>query len=104
MIVVAGVMDPMDRSGTNTQGLNEKFPNPDTAIVFARNFAARLAGSYVIFSPGFDDRVNDLTVDGRRAKDSMNAVGPLSRSGSAASPSPPCLAIWSSITWRAAPL
>ena len=75
MIVVAGVMDPMDRSGTNTQNLNEKFPNPDAAVVFARNFAARLAGSYVIFSPGFDDRQNDLTVDGRHARDSMNAVG-----------------------------
>jgi hypothetical protein len=82
MIVVAGVMDPMDRSGTNTQNLNEKFPNPDMAVVFARNFAARLAGSYVIFSPGFDDRVNDLTVDGRRAKDSMNAVGTALKVGS----------------------
>jgi hypothetical protein len=75
MIVVAGVMDPMDRSGTNTQNLNEKFPNPDAATVFTRNFAARLAGSYVIFSPGFDDRQYDLTVDGRHARDSMNAVG-----------------------------
>jgi hypothetical protein len=75
MIVVAGVMDPMDRSGTNTANLNEKFPNPDAAIVFARNFAARLASSYVIFSPGFDDRQYDLTVDGRHARDSMKAVG-----------------------------
>ena len=75
MIVVAGVMDPMDRSGTNTTNLHENFPNPDAATVFARNFAARLAGSYVIFSPAFDDRQYDLTVDGRTARDSMKAVG-----------------------------
>lgn len=81
MIVVAGVMDPMDRSGTNTAGLNESFPNPDAATIFARNFAARLAGSYVIFSPSFDDYQFDPTVDGRTAKDSIKTVGTVLKVG-----------------------
>lgn len=74
----------MDRSGSNTPLLKSdpshpKLPFPSTAVAtsFARNLAARLAGSYVIYSPGFDDFVTDPTVDGKTAKDNMEAIGNL---------------------------
>jgi hypothetical protein len=81
IVLVAGLLDPMDRSGSNTplksnpSHLNLPFPSTTVATTFARNLAARLAGSYVIFSPGFDDFVTDPTVDGKTAKDSMEAIG-----------------------------
>ena len=75
IVVVVGLMDPTDRGGTNTTGISARFPTTDATTVFARNFASRLAGNYVIFSPGFDDRQGDATVDGKTAKDSMKAVG-----------------------------
>ena len=91
LVLVAGLIDPMDRSGTNTLlydssgnpfHLNLPFPATTIATAFARNLAARLAGSYVIFSPGFDDFVTDATVDGKTANDSMEAVGNFLKFGS----------------------
>jgi hypothetical protein len=91
LVLVAGLIDPMDRSGTNTLlydssgnsfHLNLAFPTTTIATAFARNLAARLAGSYVIFSPGFDDFVTDATVDGKTANDSMEAVGNFLKFGS----------------------
>jgi hypothetical protein len=73
--VVAGLIDPMDRSGSNTTGISVSFPAVNAATVFARNLASRLANRYVIFSPGFDDFQSDPTIDGKTARDSMNAVG-----------------------------
>lgn len=85
IVVVAGLIDPKDRSGSNTNlpgtSTHLSFPAVDTATIFARNLAARLANRYVIFSPAFDDRVGDATVDGKTARDSMEAVGAALRSG-----------------------
>lgn len=53
VVVVAGLMDPVVRGGKNNQ-LGLKFPYSTEAKAFARSFAARLAGSFVIFSPSYD--------------------------------------------------
>ncbi len=84
MVVVAGLIDPMDRSGSNTNlpgNASANFPAVDTATIFARNLAARLANRYVIFSPAFDDVASDPTVDGKTAADSMRAVGAALKQG-----------------------
>jgi hypothetical protein len=94
VVVVAGLIDPMDRSGTNTNtsgntNVSLQFPTTAAATVFSRNLASRLANRYVIFSPGFDDWQTDPTADGKTAKDSMNAVGTaLKLGGLALSPIP----------------
>lgn len=78
VVAVTGVIDPTDRGGPGTDIVPlQKYPRKDAAETFARQLAARLAGSFVFFSPGFDDRVNELLDDGLRVKDAMNAVGPV---------------------------
>lgn len=86
LVLVAGLIDPMDRSGSNTTlfdssgnpyHMNLPFPATPISTAFARNLAARMAGSYVVFSPGFDDFVTDPTIDNKTAKDSMEAIGNL---------------------------
>jgi Protein of unknown function (DUF4038)/Putative collagen-binding domain of a collagenase len=49
LVVLIGVMDPMG------DGTTPKYPRPEDAAIFARNLAARLSGSDVIFSPSFDN-------------------------------------------------
>jgi Protein of unknown function (DUF4038) len=64
LLVVADVMDPLNRAGTNQQiSPTVLFPKRADAAAFARNLAARLAGSFVIFSPSFDSRVSDSTAE-----------------------------------------
>jgi hypothetical protein len=79
VVVVAGVMDPLNRGGSN-QNLNPVVPFPTSAdaTAFARNLAARLAGNHVVFSPSFDTRAADAT-----AQSGLNAAGLISAVGSA---------------------
>ncbi|HEY7215078.1 MAG TPA: DUF4038 domain-containing protein, partial [Thermoanaerobaculia bacterium] len=82
LLVVVDVMDPLNRAGTN-QPISPavKFPTRADAAVFARNFAARLAGSFVIFSPSFDARVGDPTAEsGVTVAGLIDAVGTAIRS------------------------
>ncbi|HVR95563.1 MAG TPA: DUF4038 domain-containing protein, partial [Thermoanaerobaculia bacterium] len=73
VVVLAGLINPVGRGGGKSPQL---YPALDDAAIFARNVAARLAGNFVIFSPGFDDQV-ELPVAGGPAtvRDSMEAVG-----------------------------
>lgn len=77
VVVVAGVMDPLNRGGSN-QNLNPVVPFPTSAdaTAFARNLAARLAGNFVVFSPSFDTRAADAT-----AQSGLNAAGLISAVG-----------------------
>ena len=76
MVAVAGLIDPTDRGGPGTNIVPlQKYPGRAAAAVFARQLAARLAGSFVFFSPGFDDRIDERLDDGLRVQDSMTAVG-----------------------------
>jgi Protein of unknown function (DUF4038) len=64
VVMVADVMDPLNRGGSNQQLTPPvPFPARADASAFARNLAARLAGSFVIFSPSFDTRASDPTVE-----------------------------------------
>ena len=81
VVVVADVMDPLNRAGSN-QKLTPQVPFPARvdASAFARNFAARLAGSFVIFSPSFDSKASDSTIETTTANhltaaDLISAVG-----------------------------
>jgi len=76
VVVVADLMDPLNRGGSNQQ-LSPIVPFPASvdATAFARNLAARLAGSFVVFSPSFDARVADSAADGKSVPDLINAVG-----------------------------
>jgi hypothetical protein len=76
VVVVGGVIDPTDRGGpgTNLTPL-QKYPRKDAAETFARQLAARLAGSFVFLSPGFDDKTDELLEDGLQTRDAMTAVG-----------------------------
>ena len=77
VVTVGGLIDPTDRGGpgTNLTPL-QKYPRKDAAEAFARQLAARLAGSFVFFSPGFDDKVDELLDDGLlHTQDAMTAVG-----------------------------
>ncbi len=65
VVVLAGLVNPVGRGGGRSP---ELYPAVDDAVVFSRNVAARLAGNFVVFSPGFDDRI-DLV------RASMEAVG-----------------------------
>lgn len=49
VVVVMGLMEPVKR-----------YPDAESAQRFARQLAARLAGSFVIFSPSFDSKSMDL--------------------------------------------
>jgi hypothetical protein len=80
IVIVAGVMDPTVRGGSNN-GQNRLFPASPEAKVFARNLAARLAGHFVIFSPSYDAKADDTTpanksVDGKAVLDLARIVGP----------------------------
>jgi hypothetical protein len=82
VVVVADVMDPLNRAGSN-QMINPsvKFPARADAAAFARNLAARLAGSFVVFSPSFDARVSDPTAEtGITVAGLIDAVGTAIRS------------------------
>jgi hypothetical protein len=52
VVLLAGVMDPLG----NPSGGPAIYPEAEAAQTLARNLAARLSGSAVIFSPSFDDR------------------------------------------------
>lgn len=64
LIVIADVMDPLNRAGSN-QSISPQvlFPKRADAAVFARHLAARLGGSFVAYSPSFDARVDDPTAE-----------------------------------------
>jgi hypothetical protein len=84
IVVVAGVMDPTVRGGSNN-GQNRLFPASPEVKVFARNLAARLAGHFVIFSPSYDAKADDTTaanksVDGKEVLDLARVVGPAIKS------------------------
>lgn len=71
LVVIAGVIDPVRLADNGT------YPNLQNAMDFARYIAARMAGSSVIFSPGFDDKIDSRTFDGASTvAQVMNAVGP----------------------------
>lgn len=78
VVVVADMMDPLNRAGSN-QNLGSPpvlFPARADAVAFARNLAARLAGSFVVFSPSFDARVSDSTAEsGVTVAGLIDAVG-----------------------------
>jgi hypothetical protein len=77
VVVVADVMDPLNRAGSNQQiSPPVLFPARADAAAFARNLAGRLAGSFVMFSPSFDSRVNDSTAEsGVKVAALIDAVG-----------------------------
>ncbi len=76
VVVVAGLIDPTDRGGPGTEITPlQKYPGKSAAETFARQLAARLAGSFVFFSPGFDDKVTESLDDGLKVQDAMTAVG-----------------------------
>lgn len=60
LVVLAGIMDPLSNFSNNSP----VYPNPQDAAIFARNLAARLSGSHVIFSPSFDDRLSAVSSSG----------------------------------------
>lgn len=77
VIVIADVMDPLNRAGTN-QNISPAvlFPTRNDAKIFARNLAARLAGSFVVFSPSYDVKVTDPTAEpGINVAGLIDAVG-----------------------------
>ena len=50
IVMVAGVIDPTDRGGPGTHLTpSQKYPRKEAAAAFARQLAARLAGSFVFF-------------------------------------------------------
>jgi hypothetical protein len=51
VVVITAVMDPQG----NATNANPIYPDPADAEIFARNLAARMAGSHVMFSPSLDD-------------------------------------------------
>ena len=76
VVLVAGVIDPTDRGGPGTNLTPpQKYPGKSAAEAFARQLAARLAGSFVFFSPGFDDKVDEALEGGGTTQDAMTAVG-----------------------------
>ncbi len=76
VVVVAGLIDPTDRGGPGTEITPlQEYPGKNAAEAFARQLAARLAGSFVFFSPGFDDKVTESLDDGLKVQDAMTAVG-----------------------------
>lgn len=82
VVVVADVMDPLNRGGSN-QGINPPvlFPARTDAKAFARNLAARLAGSFVVFSPSYDAKAADFTAEtGINVAGLIDAVGTAIRS------------------------
>lgn len=61
VVLIAGVMDPLDRGAVNKDGVvTSAYPLTEDAKTFARNLVARMYGNFVIFSPGFDDRTSHV--------------------------------------------
>jgi hypothetical protein len=79
VIVVADVIDPLNRAGSN-QNISPQvlFPARVDAKIFARNLAARLAGSFVVFSPSYDAKATDPT-----AEPGINVAGLIDTVGAA---------------------
>jgi hypothetical protein len=70
VVLIAGLIDPVDLgTGAST------YPTTADATTFARNLAARMAGSFVLFSPGYDDKITTAVAGGGTVQGSMNAVG-----------------------------
>ncbi|HRC87485.1 MAG TPA: DUF4038 domain-containing protein, partial [Thermoanaerobaculia bacterium] len=70
LVVVVGVADPVGLGDAT-----HPFPNPANAEDFARYLAARLAGNHVIYSPGFDTRLDLTTQNGTSTASLMQTVG-----------------------------
>jgi hypothetical protein len=70
LVMLAGLNDPYDLGTKNNPGL---YPMSADAVVFARNLAARMAGSFVIYSPSFDDS-KDAVHGGETQETVMKAV------------------------------
>jgi hypothetical protein len=87
-VMVAGLVDPTDRGGPGTFITPlQKYPRLNTVAPFARQLAARLAGSFVFFSPGFDDKRAELLDDNvTTVQSSMVAVGQALRGPGGAAP------------------
>ena len=87
-VMVAGLVDPTDRGGPGTFITPlQKYPRLNTVAPFARQLAARLAGSFVFFSPGFDDKVGELLDDNvTTVQSSMVAAGQALRGSGGAAP------------------
>jgi hypothetical protein len=88
VVVVAGLIDPTDRGGSGTFIVPpQKYPRQAAAVAFARQLAARLAGSFVFLSPGFDDKIAELLDDNvTQVQSSMVAVGQALRGPGGAAP------------------
>lgn len=87
-VLMAGLIDPTDRGGSSTSLTPpQKYPRKEAAVAFARQLAARLAGSFVFFSPGFDDKVDELLDDNvTKTQASISAVGQALRGTGSAAP------------------
>jgi hypothetical protein len=70
VVLIAGLIDPTDLGGVSAS-----YPTTADATTFARNLAARMAGNFVIFSPGFDDKITTAVAGGGTVQTSMNSVG-----------------------------
>jgi hypothetical protein len=57
IVVLVDVMDPLGNATNKTPF----YPDSADAVIFARNLAARLSGSHVIFSPSFDDKLASMS-------------------------------------------
>ncbi len=73
--VIVGLNDPMDRGGPKDASTLRLYPRKADIQVFARNLAARMAGSFVIYSGAFDDRRDVVNPDsGEVQEDVMKAA------------------------------
>jgi hypothetical protein len=77
VVAVLGLIDPVDRGGLGKAFPVQYRPYPKgaEAVRFASYLAARLSGSHVVFSPGYDDQPTDATADGMTVKSVMKLVG-----------------------------
>ena len=71
LVLLAGLNDPLDKGNKNNGHL---YPLKNDAVVFARNLAARMSGSHVIFSAAFDDHKDTLDVSGTKQETTMREV------------------------------
>lgn len=56
VVMLTGLNDPLDQgSGSGASSNQHLYPWKDDAVAFARNLIARMAGSFVVYSGGFDD-------------------------------------------------
>ncbi len=61
VVFVVGLMEPSYQHLVDPVSDAQRYPPLADAKTFARNVAARLAGNFVIFSPGFDTRPTNTT-------------------------------------------